>query len=60
MVDLTFGKILNIREEYLRKLATYKAIAHEQKVSFLQMHKWVPFKKFIAKLLEKTCNYPDF
>ena len=58
-VDLTFGKILNIWKES-RRWITYKAIAHVQRVSFPQMHRWVFFKKCRAKSLEETCNYPDF
>ena len=39
MVDLTFGKILNIWEESqeVKYQITYVAIAHVQKVLFLQM-----------------------
>ena len=38
MVDLTIGEILNIWEES-RICKINLAIGHEQKVSFLQMHK---------------------
>ena len=37
MVDLTFGKILSIWE--VSQVNYTLAIAHEQKVSFLQMHR---------------------
>ena len=62
MVDLTFGKILNIWEESqeVKYQITYVAIAHVQKVLFLQMRMWVPLKRCTAKPLEGTCNYLDF
>ena len=59
MVDLTFGKILNIRKDSHRSI-TYKAVAHfistNAQVPFLQMS----FKKCKAKLLEEACNYSNF
>ena len=45
---------------HVGKLLTYVAIAHVQKVPFLQMHKRMSFKKSRAKILEETCNCPDF
>ena len=42
------------------KSGTHIAIAHLQKGLFLQMRRGVTFKRCRAKLLEKTCNYPDF
>ena len=46
MVDLTFGKILNIWEELqeVNYQITDIAIAHMQKVLFLQVRRWIPLK----------------
>ena len=44
MVDLTFGKILNIATGRVT-VGKFRAIAHAQKVSFIQTHRGVPFKR---------------
>ena len=63
IVDLTFGKILNI---YMIRVTVGKSLArntnslaHVQKIPFLQMPRWVPFKKYRANDLEETCNHPN-
>ena len=32
---------------------------HVQKIPFLQMPRWVPFKKYRAQQMEETCNHPN-
>ena len=60
-MDLTFGNILDITGRVaVGELPAYIAIAHVQKVWFLQMHMWVPCKRCRVKLLEEMCNYPEF
>ena len=43
-----------------KKLArNINSLAHVQKIPFLQMPWWVPFKKDRAKHLGETCNHPN-
>ena len=40
-MDLKFGNILNA---WVKSQSKYAAIVHAQKISFLFMNRWVPFK----------------
>ena len=56
-VDLTLWE-----ESHSRYLNSYLGIylyslALVQKIPFLKMPRWVPFKKYRAKHLEETCNH---
>ena len=60
MADLTFGNIVNITGQVtVGESPTCVAIAHVQEDSFLQMRRRVPFRCRV-KLLEESCNYPEF
>ena len=58
MVDLTFGKILYIWYESRRQIT----LASSRVKGFICTNAQVSalYKKSRAKLLEETCNYPDF
>ena len=63
IVGLTFGKIwvyMKRVTRYLLKVAKNKnSLDHVQKIPFLQISRWVPFKIYIANDLEETCNHPN-
>ena len=65
IVDLTFGKIwvyiYGKSHRYLpNKVAKNKnSLAHVQKIAFLQISRWLPFKTYLANDLEETIYHPN-